>query len=185
MRFECHLRSYFHIHHPPPPTNPLFSTQRRDTLEFTIHPFSSPPPQPPTCLHLDHLSPSILQRRGLTLPQHESRQGSQCNAKPSPQKSVLRAVTSEQFFQSFVAVLSETIHKLFLNVDLPLWWTWTVNMDVTIEILPVLLGSSCIPLLYSSQLRITMICEWAKVTLLILLKPSGSNHHMYRLWLTL
>ncbi len=150
-------------------------TQRQDSLEFTIHPLSSP--TAPTCLQLDHLSPSILRKSSLTLPQHGSWRGSQCNANPSTEKSVLIVVTSQLFFQSFVVILSETIHKSFLYVECLLCRTWRRTWTWLLKYWRSGWGQVAFPSLFRSPLHITMICEWTKVTLLLLLKTSGSNHH--------
>lgn len=120
MRFGCHLRRK--IHHPHPARPPLNAETRHTGI---CHP---PPllPHSPHLLAVRSLVTIDLAERSLTLPQHESWQGSQCNAKPSTEKSVLIAVTSQLFFQSSVVILSETIHK-FLYVDRLLWRTWQLT----------------------------------------------------------
>lgn len=115
-------------------------TQRRDTLEFTIRPLSSPTTPPPACTQITchHRSCREKKRRKKGAWRSPVRTTMQCSRK------VLIAVTSQLFFQSFVATLSETIHKPFLNVDPPLWRSRRVSTDVAVEILPVQLGSRCL-----------------------------------------
>lgn len=88
-------------------------------------------PTTPSPLHTPHLlavrslvTIDLVEKEPDTPPSRNS--GSEHNVMPnSPQKNMLIVRTSQLFFQSFVVILKETIHKIFLYVDRLLWRTWT------------------------------------------------------------
>lgn len=83
---------------------------------------STPTPSPPTCLHSDHLSPSVLQGRK---EKRETGEGARSPTRTTMQccrkVRVNGANIPAMFSRALWPFLSETIHhKCFLNVEAPL-----------------------------------------------------------------
>lgn len=120
MRFRRHLRSWIHPQQHPNTRHPPLSTPRLVAVEFAL-PTSTP--------HGPHLLVTIdLVQRTLTPTlhpsQHESWQGSQCNAKASPEKSCVNSGGHPSYFSKALwSFVSETFHNLNLYMDSRLWRT--------------------------------------------------------------
>lgn len=159
-RFKCHLRHLISVH-PTPPTPPCAQAK----LEFTILPHN-----PHTCLHSDHLTPSVLSKNPDPPP---ARITKQCNRKVCVNSCNIPAI-----FSKALRTFCRKPFMTFSNVPpTMLWRLWRWAWMCLLEWCRSRQDQIALPLLFRSPLRILMICEWVKWILVLLFKPLGSNHH--------
>lgn len=132
-----------------------------------------PKPSPPSCSQITCHHRSC---RGEPNAAPSVKPGRNCKAMLNlPEKSVLITGTSKLFFRSDTVVSSCSVQTTCVTERYS-------QQGLAIQMLPFQLGSSS---LSNSPLRITMICGWAKETLLCFLKPSGVQSPFYckQLWI--